>query len=228
MPSSLRRRLLLGVAVGAVLTIGMPWLVAGEIPVLARIARPVTTLLLVLLAATTRDAVAPSYRWLVTAGLTASLAADALLAFPGEYVSHALGALGIAHAAYLAAFATRAPLFRHRVPVVACVVMGTAILVPILPAVGGVVRAGIIAYVLMLGLMAAQGANWLLEEAAATSARFAALGAALLLSSDTLLLLDRFVSPVPARDLLILAPYWLAQSCLALSVQRPPPPALRI
>jgi uncharacterized membrane protein YhhN len=68
----------------------------------------------------------------------------------------------------------------------------------------------------------------MLEDPESLAARWAAIGASLFVASDAVLALDRFVMPLPARDLLVLVPYWLAQGCLAASVQRPPPPTLRL
>jgi uncharacterized membrane protein YhhN len=210
-----------GVAIGA-LTL------APDRPVLVWVAKPLATLLLLVLAATTRHALSSRYRTLVTLGLTASLAGDVLLMLPDDRFMAGLVAFLVAHVAYLAAFASRAPLLRHRSGVVGYAAVATVVLALVLPAVGGTLRTAIIGYVIMIALMAAQATSWLLDEPLSRAARLAAIGASCFVASDALLALDRFVLIVPARDLLVLAPYWVAQACIALSVERPPPPSLRL
>ena len=96
-----------------------------------------------------------------------------------------------------------------------------------LPTVGGLLHVTVVAWVLALSLMAAQGASWLLRHPTSSPARLAAFGAASLVASGTLLVLDRFVTFVPARDLLVLAPHWIGVALLAHSVHRPAP-AMRV
>ncbi len=226
-PPASRRLLLAAAAVSACVTIGALTF-APDSPELVWAAKPVATGLLVLLAATTPAPLSASFRLLITLGLVSSLAGDVLLMLPEDRFLAGLAAFLLAHVAYLAAFATRAPLLAHRSGVVGYAAVATVVLALVLPAVGGVLRTAIIAYVIVIALMAAQATSWLLDEPASRAARLAAIGASCFVASDALLALDRFVLIVPARDLLVLAPYWVAQACIALSVERPPPPALRL
>jgi uncharacterized membrane protein YhhN len=226
-PPAWRRLVLAAAAVGALVTIGALTLAPGS-PAVVWVAKPVTTALLALLAATTRAPLSAAFRLLITLGLLASLAGDVLLMLPEDRFTAGLAAFLVAHVAYLAAFASRAPLLRHRSGVVGYAAVATVVLALVLPAVGGVLRTAIIAYVIVIALMAAQATSWLLDEPASRAARLAAIGASCFVASDALLALDRFVFIVPARDLLVLAPYWIAQACIALSVERPPPPSLRL
>jgi uncharacterized membrane protein YhhN len=50
------------------------------------------------------------------------------------------------------------------------------------------------------------------------SALLAMLGAILFLASDAALAIDRFRSPLPSRDLIVMGIYWPAQLLIALSV----------
>jgi uncharacterized membrane protein YhhN len=222
-----RQALLIAAAISAVVVIAALSL-SPDTPALVYLGKPLTTLLLLVLAAGTRDALAPSYRALVTAGLLASLVGDVFLMLPGDYFLAGLASFLVAHLLYIVAFSTRARFLRHQLPVLAYVVVATLVLFLVLPTVGGVLRTAIVAYVLVITVMAAQGTCWLIESPAAPSARLVALGAACFVSSDALLALDRFVTYVPARDLLILGSYWLGQGCIAASVRRAPPPTLRM
>ncbi len=192
------------------------------------VAKPLTTTLLIALALATHDPIAASYRALVVAGLLASLVGDVLLMLPSDRFIAALGSFWVAHLLYLAAFVSRAPLLRHRSTVIGYVVMSTTVLAMVLPAVGGLLRTAIIIDVIAITVMASQAASWMLDDTRSSSARLAAIGAALFVASATLFALDRFVQIVPMRDLLVLGTYWLAQACIALSVQRPAPPTLRL
>ena len=222
------RRALLGAAAGCVgLVIGLLSL-APEAVSLLYVARPLATLLLLVLAATTREPLSPSYRALVTAGLAATLVGDVLLMVPADRFLAGRLAFLVAHGCLLAAFASRAPLLRHRLGVIAYAAVATVVLALVLPAVGGALRFVLVTSVVVLALMAAQAVSWMLEEPASSAARFGAIGAACLVASDALLALDRFVLVIPARDLLVLLPFWLGLALLALSVRRPPPPALRL
>ncbi len=219
--------LLIAVGVGALTTILTLSYASGPSP-LVYVAKPLTTLLLVVLALSTRVPLSRAYRALITGGLLASLAGDVLLMLPSDQFIPGLASFLVAHLLYLAAFASRAPLLQHRLAVVGYVAVATTVLAMVLPAVGGVLRTSIIAYVVVITIMASQGASWMLDEPRSSAARLAAIGAALFVASDALLALDRFVTIVPMRDLLVLGTYWLAQSCIALSVQRPAPPTLRM
>ena len=190
--------------------------------------KPLATGLLALAAARTASAVSSGYRRLVTLALLASLVGDVLLMLPGEHFLAGLGAFLVAHLCYLAAFATPARFLRHRTGVVLFAIVATLVLSLVLPSVGGVLRTAIVLYVIVIAIMAAQATSWMLEAPESVAARLAAVGASLFVASDAVLALDRFVMPLPARDLLVLVPYWLAQGCLAASVQRPPPPTLRL
>ena len=227
MTSRLRSGLLAAATVGAMTTVLALAGATDESPIVY-VAKPLTTTMLIALALTTRDPIAASYRALVVAGLLASLVGDVLLMLPSDRLIAALGSFWVAHLLYLAAFASRASLLRHRSTVIGYVVMSTSVLAMVLPAVGGLLRTVIITDVIVITVMASQAASWMLDEARSSSARLAAVGAALLVTSATLFALDRFVQIVPMRDLLVLGTYWLAQACIALSVQRPAPPTLRL
>jgi uncharacterized membrane protein YhhN len=226
-PSPSRRRLAVVAAVAATTAIvTLQW--RPDAPAVVWVAKPAATAALAALAFVTTPAVAQRYRWLLGAGLVASTAGDVLLMLPSDPFLAGLGAFLVAHLCYLGAFAQRGGWLRRKEGVVGFAAVATVVLSLVLPNVGGVLRAAIIGYVVVIALMAAQATSVLLEAPDDRSARLAAIGASLFVASDALLALDRFVMVMPARDVLVLAPYWLGQGCLALSVARPPAPALRL
>jgi uncharacterized membrane protein YhhN len=225
--SSSRTTLLLVAALAATATIvGLTWL--PDTPALVWCTKPLATASLAVLALRTDPPIAARYRTLVALALVLSTVGDVLLMLPTDRFVAGLAAFLGAHVLYLAAFASRAALLRHRSGVIGYAAVATVVLALVLPVVGGVLRTAIIAYVIVIALMAAQATSWMLDAPTNRSARLAAIGASLFVASDALLALDRFVLIVPARDALVLAPYWLGQACLALSVAVPPAPALRL
>lgn len=190
--------------------------------------RPLTVLLLVAHAAVVRQTISSAYRVLVIVGVLATLAADVMQMLSSDRLVTGLVAAGIGQLFLLLAVGSRAALLRARPAVIAFAIVATAILTLLLPAVGGPLRLAVIGVVLGGGVMAAQAASWMLAEPASRSAQLAAIGAALVLSSHTLLLLDNLITVVPAHDLLMLGTLWLGLGALAASVQHPPPPTLRL
>lgn len=222
-----RATLLLVAGLAATATIvGLTWL--PDTPALVWFTKPVATASLAVLALRTSPPIASHYRSLVGLALLLSTVGDVLLMLPEDRFVAGLAAFLGAHVAYLAAFASRAALLRHRAGVIGYAAVATVVLALVLPVVGGLLRSAIIAYVIVIALMAAQATSWMLDAPTDRSARLAAVGASLFVASDALLALDRFVLIIPARDVLVLTPYWLGQACLALSVARPPAPSLRL
>lgn len=222
-----RNALLFGAAVAAVLSLVVPSIAPDQSEVTPWL-RALATVLLMLFAATTFEPVSRLYRAFVSLGLIGCLAADLLLAQPSEpYVASLLLSLA-ALLALFAAFVRQSPLLRYKAGVVGYAAVATVVLALVLPVVGGTVRSTLVAHVIALALTASQAASWMLEDLASRAARLAAFGMSCLVAANAVLTLDRFVFIVPARDLLVLAPYFIALAALALSVERPPPPALRL
>ena len=88
-----------------------------------------------------------------------------------------------------------------------------AILWLLWPGVPPALRLPVVAYVICLATMAAQAAvSWRV-------APLAAIGGALFVCSDALLAINKFMLPLPASGLWILATYWAAQWCIASSLR---------
>lgn len=185
------------------------------------VAKPLTTLLILGLAATAADA-DPRYRRWVLLGLAFSLMGDVWLMLPGDCFVAGLVAFLVAHLAYIKAFL---PGLRWRAALSAAVcLLGYAavtvlMLWPHLPA---GLRVPVLLYVAVLVLMATvalgQWAQQAVPGAARCSAGWAALGGLLFIASDSLLAWDRFTGRVPVAPLLVLCTYYLAQWSIARSV----------
>lgn len=192
-----------------------PW--ALDLPVLAFVFKPLTTLLVIAFAWTRADNAAGARRWLL-AGLVASLAGDVALLWPREGFVPGLVCFLVAHLLYLRAFTRDAAFFRSG-PLAFAVyaVVAGALLARLWPGVPTALHGAVIAYVLCLAAMAAQSAARARLRREPLAWR-AAAGGALFVASDALLAFDRFATPLPMASLCVLATYWSAQWCIAASL----------
>ena len=192
-----------------------PW--ALGLPLLAVIFKPLTTLL-VIAHAWLRGRATPVVRRLVLLGLALSLAGDIALLWPKQGFLPGLIAFLLAHLAYLAALTRVQRLARPAWPFIMYTLVAAAILAVLWGGVPAALRVPVAAYVVCLVSMAAQAvAVWRGARGTQGERRAAwlALGGALFVASDALLAIDRFMAPLPAASLFILASYWSAQWCIA-------------
>ncbi len=194
-----------------------------DVPLLAFVFKPLTTVLIVL-HAWPRGGDAPTVRRLVLAGLVCSLAGDVALMWPKQGFVPGLVAFLLAHLLYIAAF-TRGHRFAARpAPLVVYALIAATILAFLWSGVPPGLRVPVTGYVLALTAMAAQaavvGGATLREDGA--RARGLILGGALFMASDALLATNRFALPLPLASVWILATYWSAQWLIA-SWLRPGP-----
>lgn len=185
--------------------------------------KPLTTVL-VIAWAWPRGAEVPTRRRWLLAGLGASLAGDVALLWPARGFLPGLVAFLLAHLAYLVAFTRGVRFAAIAWPFAAYAGVAVLILSQLWPGVPAGLRAPVLAYVVALACMAAQASVAALAARgtpAAAHARWAALGGLLFMASDALLATNRFLAPLPAAGLLILATYWPAQLAIAASL----PPA---
>ncbi|HSC98674.1 MAG TPA: lysoplasmalogenase [Casimicrobiaceae bacterium] len=186
------------------------------------VAKPLATFAVLVLAASADRPVSARYRKAVTAGLFLSLVGDVLLMLPVDLFAAGLGAFLLAHLCYLAAFLGESPFLARPVALVGYALVAAALVTAVFRGVPLALRAPVIAYVVVITLMATQAAVWMLEKPSPNAQR-AAIGAAWFLVSDATLAIDRFRMDVPYRELVILGTYYLAQWCIARSVERDAP-----
>ena len=154
--------------------------------------------------------------WLLLAALAASLAGDVLLMLHGLFLPGLIAFL-LAHLCYLALFRQGQRWFAHRGALGLMLLLAAALLAFLwrggLPA---PLRLPVAAYALALALMAAQAwGRWhQAGRAERPGARLVALGACSFVLSDALLATHRFVQPLPAGQIAVLASYYLAQALI--------------
>jgi alkylglycerol monooxygenase len=151
--------------------------------------------------------------WLGLA-LAGSLAGDVFLMLDGLFIP-GLVAFLLAHLAYIVLFRQGTRWWPVR-PVLAGCLAYAALMVAVLW-IGGLppgLRGPVAVYALVISLMAAQaiGRAWLQRDRASV---LVAAGAVAFVISDTLLALNRFVSPLPASAVWVLGSYYAAQ-CLII------------
>ena len=211
--------LLLAVIASALLAV-----LAGplQLPWLAFVFKPLTTIL-ILVYAWPRGADEPPVRRWLRLGLALSLLGDVALLWPQQGFLPGLIAFQLAHLSYIVAFSRRARFAARWQPFALYGVVSLAILSQLWSGLPAALRVPVMAYVLCLATMAAQAAvAWLVARGSERerSWRSAAIGGALFVASDALLATDKFLAPLPASALWILATYWVAQWCIASSLRR--------
>ncbi|MEO8856385.1 MAG: lysoplasmalogenase family protein [Burkholderiaceae bacterium] len=183
--------------------------------------KPLTMLLAIALVAQSRGAstIAAGQQVLLMAALLASLVGDALLILPPRWFVPGLAAFLLAHLCYIALFRSAQPWFASRRALAATLAFGAAMLAFVWSSLGEALKPAVSAYVVVIALMAAQaiGRATRLRDGQAMAV---ALGACLFLLSDSLLAIDKFVTPLPLAGLWILSSYYAAQILIVLGMLR--------
>ncbi|MGG0644610.1 lysoplasmalogenase [Sporosarcina gallistercoris] len=166
--------------------------------------------LIILYAATNTSLVSPLYKKIVVIGLAISMVADAAI----YWFMAGLATFFVAHLFYIAAFRSAR---RKSVPLIAAIplvlyglFMAYWIAFPQIGSGDVVLGVAIIAYMAVILLM-----GW---EAIRTRLPLVIIGAFLFICSDSFLAIDRFVTPLPARDALVMVTYYAAQVFFAASI----------
>ncbi|MBS0501297.1 MAG: sterol desaturase family protein [Burkholderiaceae bacterium] len=152
-------------------------------------------------------------RLLLLAALLGSLAGDVFLMLPGRFMPGLVSFL-LAHLGYIALFRQGVPWFGQRAALAATLALGAGMYAFLwwggLPA---ALRGPVAAYVLVIALMAAQAwGRWAVHRDRA--ALGVALGACCFMLSDSLLAINRFVTPLPGAQVWVLASYYAAQALI--------------
>jgi len=178
--------------------------------------KPLTTALLILLAAILPGQAAARYRRAILAGLFCSLWGDVFLMLPSDRFVAGLASFLVAHLCYIRAFTIPAGFRRSvriAVPFALYYVLLLALLWPRL----GDLRVAVAVYGAVLATMGWQAAErWAATRTAPAAG--AAAGAVLFLASDSVLAVDRFVAPFQASRLVVMTTYIAAQWLIARSV----------
>lgn len=179
---------------------------------LHRVFKPLTMVLAMILVATAvqRQNIARRPAALLALALAGSLAGDAFLMFPGYFIP-GLVAFLCAHLAYIVLFKQGQVWFPSRRALLAA--LGVGLLMYGVLWFGGLpagLRVPVAAYVVVIALMAPQALGRA-QVLRSTGSRWVAVGACVFMLSDTLLAINKFVTPLPLSQLWVLSTYYLAQ-----------------
>ena len=157
---------------------------------------------------------------LLAGALVASLAGDVFLMGPASGFIPGLASFLVAHLFYIRLLRVEQAWFPSRTALATTTVFGLAMLVLVWSGLGSpVLRLAVPTYVAVIVAMAAQaiGRATVLRDGASAAV---ALGACFFLLSDSLLAINRFVTPVPLSALWILSTYYAAQILIVLNSLR--------
>ncbi|WP_278404066.1 lysoplasmalogenase [Pseudoalteromonas ruthenica] len=177
--------------------------------------KPLTTVLIAVLAYTQTSALTLIEYW-VFAGLFFSLFGDIFLMLKKDYFLQGLVAFFIAHLAYIIAFIYNTEFVLSPLLLVALVIYA-GVLIRLLDKHLGALRGPVYAYAAVLSLMVLASYTFWQSPGYSLSV-YAFIGALLFIVSDSILAYGRFVKSYPWTQPMLLATYYLAQSCIALSV----------
>jgi len=152
---------------------------------------------------------------LIGVGLLFSGAGDILLQVDGAgFFVHGLGAFLIAHLFYIAAFIRRPALARARLPILVTIaVYGCIMGFLLFPRLGDMLVPVTVYLVIILGMGIAASLGT--ENHALVIA-----GACLFIVSDSLIAINRFLTPVPLSDYLVMGTYYAAQLFITIGAAR--------
>lgn len=180
------------------------------------VTKPLTTGLVIAVAAAAAAPVPAAYKTLVLAGLAFSLLGDVALMFPDKWFTAGLVAFLAAQVLYILAFK---PLPGHPVSpatFLPFVLFGLLMFFLLAPKLGPM-KIPVFVYIAAITTMAGFAAARFVDRGG-TRPLLAFVGAVLFLISDSVLAYDRFARKVPGARLIILGTYFPAQLLIALSV----------
>jgi uncharacterized membrane protein YhhN len=170
------------------------------------------------------DAPPSDYRRWISLGLIFSLLGDVLLAWPGDLFVFGLGAFLLAHLAYLKAYLSDCKRLAV-LPLMVALALGAVLLGLLISHGLGPLLVPVIVYGTAISAMLWRALARLGSGVPQRSALLAAGGAVAFVFSDSVIGINRFVSPFNAAPYIIILSYWLGQWGIAASAfsqtQRP-------
>jgi alkylglycerol monooxygenase len=157
---------------------------------------------------------------LLVAGLTASLAGDAFLMFPGFFIPGLVSFL-VAHIFYIALFKQGIAWFPSGRALAITLGFGGAMYAFLYNGLNPVLKVAVAAYVVVIALMAAQAVGRALASRD-KHAMAVAVGASFFMLSDSMLATNKFAFEFPMAQFWVLATYYVAQLLIACNAQPAP------
>lgn len=162
------------------------------------------------------DAPPSDYRRWISLGLIFSLIGDVVLAWPGDLFVFGLGAFLVAHLAYLKAYLSDCRRLAL-LPLILALSVGAVLLGILIGSGLGPLTVPVIVYGTAISAMLWRALARLGSDVPQRSALLAAGGAVAFVFSDSVIGINRFVSPFNAAPYIIILSYWLGQWGIAAS-----------
>ncbi len=185
--------------------------------VLFYIFKPLTTVLVILLALLPGTFITTRYAQAIVIGLLCSLMGDIWLMLPWDRFLYGLGSFLVAHIAYAFAFLEGASLRGLAVALLLLAIAGAFVLRLLWPGLPTRMKIPVSVYVGVILLMAALAVARAVGQPSVGSV-LAAVGALLFVTSDGSLAINRFARPFLLARPVVLGTYYAAQTLIALSV----------
>lgn len=201
----------------------LPWV---GMPELHLAFKPLTMIFAITFIAICAISTAPAARFgtkfyaLLLGAMVFSLGGDVFLMLPGDLFIPGLASFLVAHLFYIALFKQGQAWFPHRGALLGVLGFGAFMLAALWGSLGDpVLKMAVAAYVTVISLMAAQAIGRATVQGDAAS-RWVAVGACVFMASDSLIAVNKFLSPVPHSSLWILLTYYTAQMLIMHHVLR--------
>ena len=183
---------------------------------LVYIFKPLTTVLIIVLALMAPEPFSSFYQAMIVVGLIFSLGGDIFLMLPADRFVAGLISFLFAHLFYIVAFVYPTGMHVSSLLLTLYLVYGGIMIRLLWPHLDGL-RIPVLIYMAVILVMGWQSVErWSVLQT--NAALLAAIGATLFVVSDSTLALDRFRSSFTSARLLVLGAYFAAQWFLALSV----------
>ena len=155
---------------------------------------------------------------MLSLGFLFSAAGDIFLELdPDQLFIFGLGTFLVAHLLYIRVFTFRRHLTRHRIILIAGIILyGLILAITLYPAAGDI-RPAVMVYLCIITIMG------VCAGIGGPNHPFVILGAILFVISDSLIAVNRFLVPIPAHNLMIMITYYTAQWFIATGVLKTHP-----
>jgi uncharacterized membrane protein YhhN len=186
-------------------------------PTLIYVFKPLTTILILIVALLPGTFLADRYAGAIGLGLLFSLAGDVWLMLPGNRFLYGLVSFLLAHICYIFAFFTNASASDFPWPVIPLALIGAIILMYLWPALSASLKGAVGLYVAVIVVMATLAVSRSIASFSIGTLS-AAIGALLFMASDAMLSINRFRRPFHLAQAAVLGTYFVGQLFIALSV----------
>jgi len=186
-------------------------------PTLIYVFKPLTTILILIVALLPGTFLADRYAGAIGLGLLFSLAGDVWLMLPGNRFLYGLVSFLLAHICYIFAFLPNISASGFPWPVIPLALIGAVILTYLWPALSASLKGAVGLYVAVIVVMAALAVSRSIASFSIGTLS-AAIGALLFMASDAMLAINRFRRPFHLAQAAVLGTYFVGQLFIALSV----------